>query len=211
MTAGTQSEPFFAVRTRLPGSLVATVVVLAAVIVVASSAVAWDGTVPDWEAEPLRWINGWPDWLEPGFWVLQQVGVFMASVVAGVIVVYFTRRLIHLVPFVLVLPSKLTIEKAIVKQLVERERPYVFATRAVSERRARRRSELGDGLEDVELRCPPRRQARGDQAGKSGKDHVEGEHAGRDRQPIDDRVGNGEDRNPAEGQPDQNPEQGTEQ
>ncbi|NNF70374.1 MAG: phosphatase PAP2 family protein [Acidimicrobiia bacterium] len=117
--------PFIAVRTRLPAPLVAAVVVVAVVIVVWSSAVAWDGTVPAWEAEPLRWVNGWPDWLEPAMWVLQQVGVFMAPVVAGLIVVSFTRRWQHLVPFVLVLPSKLGIEKAIVKQLVERERPYV--------------------------------------------------------------------------------------
>lgn len=120
-----QASPFFAVRTRLSASLVATVVAIAAVIVVSSSAVAWDGTVPGWEAEILRWVNGWPDWLEPVMWVLQQVGVFMAPVVAGVIVVLFTRRWQHLVPFVLVLPLKLGIEKAIVKQLVERERPYV--------------------------------------------------------------------------------------
>ncbi len=123
--AGPETTPFFAVRTRLQPSFVAAVTVMAAVIVVLSSAVAWDGTVPGWEAEPLRWINGWPDWLEPPMWVLQQVGVFMAPVVAGLIVVSFTRRWQHLVPFVLVLPLKLGIEKAVVKQLVDRERPYV--------------------------------------------------------------------------------------
>ncbi|MGI9607958.1 MAG: phosphatase PAP2 family protein [Acidimicrobiales bacterium] len=112
-------------RTRVAPARVASVLLAASVIVVASSAVAWDGTVPRWEAEPLRWINDWPDWLEPAMWVLQQVGVFMAPVVAGGIVVLFTRRWQHLVPFVLVLPLKLGIEKAIVKQLVERERPYV--------------------------------------------------------------------------------------
>ena len=100
------------------------VVVLAAVVV-ACSAVAWDGGVPKWEADALRFINDWPDWLEPLMWGLQQVGVFMAPVIAGLIVISFTRQWKHLIPFVLVLPLKLGIEKAIVKQLVDRERPFV--------------------------------------------------------------------------------------
>jgi membrane-associated phospholipid phosphatase len=124
-TAVPHHLPFIAVRTRLAWSTVAIVVVVAGIIVVASSAVAWDGTVPGWEAEVLRWINGWPDWLKPAMWALQQVGVFMAPVIAGLIVVWFTRRWQHLVPFVLVLPLKLGLEKAVVKKLVERERPFV--------------------------------------------------------------------------------------
>jgi membrane-associated phospholipid phosphatase len=124
-TAAAHDLPFLAVRTKLASSTVAAVVVAAGIIVVFSSAVAWDGTVPGWEAEVLRWINGWPDWLKPGMWALQQVGVFMAPVVTGLVVVLFTRRWQHLVPFVLILPLKLGIEKAVVKQLVERERPFV--------------------------------------------------------------------------------------
>lgn len=117
-------EPFFAVRSRLEARTVALIVATAVVIVVAGSAVAWDGTVPEWEARPLRWINGWPDWFEPPMWALQQAGVFIAPVVAGLVVVWFTRRWQHLVPFLLVLPAKLAIEKGIVKQLVDRERPF---------------------------------------------------------------------------------------
>jgi membrane-associated phospholipid phosphatase len=124
-TAELHDAPFLAVRTRLAPSTVAIVVVVASVIVGFASAVAWDGTVPGWEAGVLRWINGWPDWFKPPMWALQQVGVFMAPVVAGLVVVSFTRRWQHLVPFVLILPMKLGIEKAVVKQLVERERPYV--------------------------------------------------------------------------------------
>ncbi|MCP3939259.1 MAG: phosphatase PAP2 family protein [Actinomycetia bacterium] len=120
-----RSSPFLAVRTRVEAPTVVVVVVVAAVIVVASSAIAWDGTVPDWEARPLRWINGWPDWFEPAMWFLQQVGALIAPVVAGLIVVLSTRRWQHLIPFVLVLPLKLGIEKAVVKQLVDRERPFV--------------------------------------------------------------------------------------
>jgi membrane-associated phospholipid phosphatase len=125
----TTAEPiapgFFAVRTRVSKSTVVVVVVVAAVIVVAASAVAWDGTVPGWEADALRWVNDWPDWLEPAMWPLQQVGVSLAPVVGGLVVVSFTKRWKYLIPIVLILPLKLGIEKAVVKQLVSRERPYI--------------------------------------------------------------------------------------
>ena len=114
-----------AVRQALPGGPVAVTVILAAVVVVACSIVAWDGNVPEWEADMLRFINDWPDWLEPVMWFFQQAGVFLAPVVAGVIIVWFTREWRHLIPFVAVLPLKLGIEKAIVKQLIDRERPFV--------------------------------------------------------------------------------------
>ncbi|MFT5204172.1 MAG: membrane-associated phospholipid phosphatase [Candidatus Aldehydirespiratoraceae bacterium] len=93
-------------------------------VIVAMSVVAWDGDVADWEISILGWINGWPDWLEPPIWAVQQVGVLFAPVVGGLVIVAFTRRWAHLVPFVLVLPLKLGIEKGLVKQLVERERPF---------------------------------------------------------------------------------------
>ncbi|MFW2381166.1 MAG: phosphatase PAP2 family protein, partial [Acidimicrobiales bacterium] len=115
----------FAVRQALSLRTVLTVVLVCSTVVVFSSAVAWDGTVPAWEADTLRFFNGWPDWLKPAVWLLQQVGVFGAPVVAGLIIVFFTRQWQHLIPFVLVLPLKLSIEKAIVKRLVERERPFV--------------------------------------------------------------------------------------
>jgi undecaprenyl-diphosphatase len=101
------------------------VVIAMTVLVLVSSAVAWDGNVPRWEASILEFINGWPDALEPFMWTLQQVGVLFAPVVAGLIVVSFTRKWQHLIPFVLILPLKLGIEKGLVKQLVQRERPYV--------------------------------------------------------------------------------------
>lgn len=94
-------------------------------LIVASSSVAWGGSVPVWEAEVLNLFNGWPDWLEPVMWALQLGGVLAAPVVAGVFVVLFTRDWRHLVPFVLVLPLKLGVEKGLLKQLVQRERPFV--------------------------------------------------------------------------------------
>lgn len=118
------STDFLSVRTRLGGRTVVTVVAVAAVVVVASSAVAWDGSVAGWEAAPLRWIVAWPDWFEPALWLVQQFGIVFTPIVAGIVVVSFTRRWRHLAPFVSVLPLKLILEKAIVKQLVDRERPY---------------------------------------------------------------------------------------
>ena len=120
-----QSGTSYFVNRRVSSLLLWVIVVVAAAVVVASSAIAWDGDVPGWERDILVFFNDWPDWLEPVMWVLQQAGVLAAPLIAGLIVVWFTREWRHLIPFVLVLPLKLGIEKAIVKQLVERERPYV--------------------------------------------------------------------------------------
>lgn len=117
-------QTFFAVRTAVELRRLVLILAISLVAVVASSAIAWDGTVPEWEADILRWVNRGPDWLEPAAWLLQQFGVFMAPVLGGLVVVAFTRRWQHLVPFVLVLPLKLGLEKAVVKQLVDRERPF---------------------------------------------------------------------------------------
>jgi membrane-associated phospholipid phosphatase len=115
----------FVICHAVPFSHMVAIVAVSVVVVVLSSIVAWDGTVPDWEVSILEFINGWPDWLKPPMWALQQVGVLFAPVVAGLLIYYSTRKWQHLVPFVLVLPLKLGIEKGLVKQFVERERPAV--------------------------------------------------------------------------------------
>jgi undecaprenyl-diphosphatase len=94
-------------------------------VVIATSLVAASGDVSDWESSILEFVNGWPDALEPLVWVLQQAGILVAPVAVGLVIVALTRRWHYLIPFVLVLPLKLVIEKGIVKQLVERERPFV--------------------------------------------------------------------------------------
>jgi membrane-associated phospholipid phosphatase len=96
---------------------------IAVVIIVISSLVAKDGTVPGWEESILHFFNDWPDWLEPIMWVLQQVGVTGAPILTALIVYYFTRKWQHLVAFAAVLPMKLFIEKGLIKNLVERDRP----------------------------------------------------------------------------------------
>ncbi len=114
----------FAVRDRISGATVVGLIVGAILVVIAASMVAWDGTVPRWEASILEFFNGGPDAIEPIVWVIQQPGVIGAPVIAGLVVVWFTRRWQHLLPFLAVLPLKLGIEKGLVKQLVERERPF---------------------------------------------------------------------------------------
>lgn len=122
---GHERQGPFVICHRVPRRLLAAVIPTAFVVVLLSSWVAWDGHVPGWEAEVLYFINGWPDFLEPFMWVLQQPGVLGAPLIAGLVIVWFTRTWQHLVPFALVLPLKLGIEKGLVKQLVERERPFV--------------------------------------------------------------------------------------
>jgi len=114
----------FALNHAVSAPVAMATVAAAASVIVATSAVAWDGDVPGWELDVLEFFNGWPDWLEPLIWAVQQVGNLVSPIIAGLIIVYFTRNWRHLVPFVAVLPLKLGFEKAVVKQLVERERPF---------------------------------------------------------------------------------------
>jgi undecaprenyl-diphosphatase len=93
-------------------------------VFLACAAVAWDGDVPSWEADTLRFVNGWPDRLEPFFWVVQQAGVLGAPLAGGVVIAAIARRWTYLVPFACLVPLKLGIEWGVIKQLVERERPF---------------------------------------------------------------------------------------
>jgi undecaprenyl-diphosphatase len=77
------------------------------------------------EADVLLWINGWPDGLEPGMWAVQQFGMLFATIAVGVAVAVAGRRWTLAIPFVLVIPLKLLVERAVLKYLVDRQRPYV--------------------------------------------------------------------------------------
>lgn len=96
----------------------------AAAVVALSAAVAWDGDVPQWELSILEFFNGWPDWLEPAMWFVQQPGVLLSPVVAGIVIVLATRRWHYMLPFVLLPAYKLVVEKRLVKPLVDRTRPF---------------------------------------------------------------------------------------
>lgn len=130
--AGCQS--FFVVCHNIGQRRLAITAVVTLVAIALSSMVAWDGNVPAWERSILDFFNGWPDALEPLFWVLQQPGVLFAPVIVGAVVASRTRRWQHFVAFAAVLPLKLGIEKGLVKQLVERERPFTSVGPSVNVR-----------------------------------------------------------------------------
>ena len=119
-----QDREVFAVRHRISGRETLVVLLVTTAVVIAGSAVAWDGTVPAWEESILHFVNDWPDWLEPIMWVLQQVGNIVTPVITAVVIYVLTRKWQLALPFLLIVPLKLGIEKAIVKQLVERTRPF---------------------------------------------------------------------------------------
>lgn len=119
------SRSTFVLRTRLSAGIGTVILGSCLVIIAGSSLVAWNGDVPGWEEATLRWFNGWPDQLEAPLWVVQQFGLLAAPLIAGMMIVWSTGRRQLLIPFVLVLPLKLILEKAVLKQLVDRERPYV--------------------------------------------------------------------------------------
>ncbi len=124
MEATTGQRQFFATRHKISGVQTLVVSGVAMVVIVASSVAAADGAVAAWEESVLLFFNGWYDWLEPLMWALQQVGVIGTPIVAALVVYYFSRRWQYLVAFAAVLPLKLVIEKGVVKNLVERDRPF---------------------------------------------------------------------------------------
>lgn len=101
-----------------------TVVAPAIAVVLATSAVASTGEVPEWEADGLRFVNDWPGWLEPIMWALQQAGVLGAPVVAGLAFAWLGRRWQYAVPFILLVPLKLCVEWLFLKRVIERGRPF---------------------------------------------------------------------------------------
>lgn len=116
---------FVRVRDR-PSALTVTVTTVVAVSVVALTAIAaHGGDVTALEGHVLVWINGWPDSIEPTMWAIQQFGMLFATVAVAAAVAVSGRRWTLAVPFLLVIPLKLIVERAIVKLLVDRERPYV--------------------------------------------------------------------------------------
>lgn len=118
-------ERFIGVRDRPAPATVAIICGVGVVAVLLTSLAARDGGVDRVEESVLLWVNGWPDALEPAMWAVQQFGLLFAPIVVGAIVAVAGRRWTLIVPFALVLPLKLLIEKAVVKQLIERERPYI--------------------------------------------------------------------------------------
>jgi undecaprenyl-diphosphatase len=99
-----------------------TVVGVAVLVAVVAGAIAAGGAVPGWEKEIFHAINDLPDWLESPMWVFQLAGLLFAPLVVAVVAAVYRRWRLAAALVVLV-PLKLLVEKAVVKQLVERERP----------------------------------------------------------------------------------------
>ena len=95
---------------------------VALVVAVLCGAVASGGEVPSWEEEVFHRINDLPSWLEPLMWVFQLAGLLLVPLLAALVAAWF-RRWWLAVSLAVLVPLKLIVEKAIVKQLVERERP----------------------------------------------------------------------------------------
>jgi undecaprenyl-diphosphatase len=102
-----------------PWIVTALVAVLVAVV---SGLVASSGDVPGWERWIFHRINDLPGWLEAPMWLFQLAGLLLVPLVValGAAAARQWRLAASLVALV---PIKLVVEKAVVKQLVERERP----------------------------------------------------------------------------------------
>jgi membrane-associated phospholipid phosphatase len=92
------------------------------VVAVASSAVASSGTVGVAEAWSFHAINDLPDALRWPMWGFQLAGLLAVPGLVAVVALSF-RRWRLAAALVVLIPLKLFIEKVVIKQLVERERP----------------------------------------------------------------------------------------
>jgi undecaprenyl-diphosphatase len=98
-------------------ALLGGVTVAAAAGVVASS-----GEVPGWEQWVFHAVNDLPDVLERPMWVFQLAGLLLVPLAVAVVAAVLRRFRLALA-LVALIPLKLLVEKAVVKQLVERQRP----------------------------------------------------------------------------------------
>ena len=99
-----------------------TVGAVAVAIAVIAGLVASGGTVPGWEQSIFHAINDLPDWLEAPMWVFQLAGLLLVPLTVAVAAAVFKQWWLA-IALVVFIPLKLFVEKGIVKQLVERERP----------------------------------------------------------------------------------------
>ena len=88
----------------------------------ACTAVASSGEVAGWEASVFHAVNDLPDWLEHPMWVFQLAGLLLVPLIVAAVAAMF-RQWWLAASLVVLVPLKLFVEKGIVKQLVERERP----------------------------------------------------------------------------------------
>jgi len=102
-------------------TLAATAIIGVAVFGLAAAGAA-GGRVGPTEEAAFRWVNGWPDALEPALWIFQLAGVLVVPLVlAGV--AWWSGR--HRLAWVLaaIVPAKLVVEHLLIKQVIDRQRP----------------------------------------------------------------------------------------
>lgn len=87
-----------------------------------SGLIAAGGEVPGWEESIFHAVNDLPDWLERPMWLFQLAGLLLVPFVVAVVAALF-RKWWLAGALVALVPLKLLVEKAVVKQLVERQRP----------------------------------------------------------------------------------------
>jgi undecaprenyl-diphosphatase len=95
---------------------------IAVAVALVAGLVASTGEVPGWEQSIFHAINDLPDWLEQPMWVFQLAGLLLVPLVVAVIAAAFKQWWLA-IALVVFIPLKLLVEKGVVKQLVERERP----------------------------------------------------------------------------------------
>ena len=95
---------------------------VAVVVAVGAGIIASSGEVPGWEEGIFHAVNDLPDWLEAPMWVFQLAGLLLVPIGVAVVAAVF-RKWWLVLALVLFVPLKLLVEKGVVKQLVERERP----------------------------------------------------------------------------------------
>jgi undecaprenyl-diphosphatase len=91
-------------------------------VAVVAGVIASTGDVPAWEEWLFRRLNDLPDRLRPLMWVAQLAGLLLVPIGAAVVAAAFGRFRLA-IGLIALVPLKLFVEKAVVKQLVERERP----------------------------------------------------------------------------------------
>jgi membrane-associated phospholipid phosphatase len=96
-----------------------------AVGVLVLTALPVDGDrAPDLEVDVFRFVQGFPDFLDPVMWVFMQVGNLVAALVAAVLALIFRWWKVA-VGFLLLAAGKLVFAR-VIKDLVVRHRPDVF-------------------------------------------------------------------------------------
>jgi undecaprenyl-diphosphatase len=92
------------------------------VVLVTCSVIVRDGTVGTAEKSVFDAVNGLPDFLHAPMWIFQLFGLLIAPVLLAILAVVLGRRLLA-IGLVATVPLKLLLERGVVKQLVERQRP----------------------------------------------------------------------------------------